>query len=95
MISKMGWCELNCTLCSQVCPTGAIREISIVEKLGIGPFESKGPVKTGTAFYNQGRCCPGRWIPVAWSAKKFARSAPKPSSPVTWRSPTAGERPSS
>ena len=28
MISKMGWCELNCTLCSQVCPTGAIREIS-------------------------------------------------------------------
>jgi formate hydrogenlyase subunit 6/NADH:ubiquinone oxidoreductase subunit I len=58
MISKMGWCELNCTLCSQVCPTGAIREISIAEKLGIGPFEAKGPVKTGTAFYNQGRCLP-------------------------------------
>jgi polyferredoxin len=58
MISKMGWCELNCTLCSQVCPTGAIREISIAEKLGAGPFESKGPVKTGTAFYNRGRCLP-------------------------------------
>ena len=58
MISKMGWCELNCTLCSQVCPTGAIREISIAEKLGVGPFEAKGPVKTGTAFYNQGRCLP-------------------------------------
>ncbi len=58
MISKMGWCELNCTLCSQVCPTGAIREISIVEKLGVGPFEGKGPIKTGTAFYNQGRCLP-------------------------------------
>ncbi len=58
MISKMGWCELNCTLCSQVCPTGAIREISIVEKLGVGPFEHKGPIKTGTAFYNQGRCLP-------------------------------------
>jgi polyferredoxin len=58
MISKMGWCELNCTLCSQVCPTGAIREISIVEKLGIGPFEGKGPIKTGTAFYNHGRCLP-------------------------------------
>ena len=58
MISKMGWCELNCTLCSQVCPTGAIREISIAEKLGTGPFEAKGPVKTGTAFYNQGRCLP-------------------------------------
>ncbi len=36
MVSKMGWCELNCTLCSQVCPTGAIREISIAEKLGVG-----------------------------------------------------------
>ena len=58
MISKMGWCELNCTLCSQVCPTGAIREISIAEKLGIGPFEGKGPIKTGTAFYNRGRCLP-------------------------------------
>ncbi len=58
MISKMGWCELNCTLCSQVCPTGAIREISIAEKLGTGPFAAKGPIKTGTAFYNQGRCLP-------------------------------------
>ena len=58
MISKMGWCELNCTLCSQVCPTGAIREISIAEKLGVGPFEAVGPIKTGTAFYNQGRCLP-------------------------------------
>ena len=58
MISKMGWCELNCTLCSQVCPTGAIREISIAEKLGTGPFEAQGPIKTGTAFYNRGRCLP-------------------------------------
>ncbi len=58
MVSKMGWCELNCTLCSQVCPTGAIREISIAEKLGVGPFEAHGPIKTGTAFYNRGRCLP-------------------------------------
>ena len=58
MISKMGWCELNCTLCSQVCPTGAIREISIAEKLGVGPFEAEGPIKTGTAFYDKGRCLP-------------------------------------
>jgi formate hydrogenlyase subunit 6/NADH:ubiquinone oxidoreductase subunit I len=58
MVSKMGWCELNCTLCSQVCPTGAIREISIAEKLGAGPYEKVGPIKTGTAFYNQGRCLP-------------------------------------
>jgi polyferredoxin len=58
MISKMGWCELNCTLCSQVCPTGAIRELTIEEKLGVGAYASAGPVKTGTAFYNHGRCLP-------------------------------------
>ncbi|ADV61227.1 4Fe-4S ferredoxin iron-sulfur binding domain protein [Isosphaera pallida ATCC 43644] len=58
MVSKMGWCEYNCTLCSQVCPTGAIREISIEEKLGVGRFEAQGPIKVGTAFYNHGRCLP-------------------------------------
>lgn len=58
LMFKMGWCELNCTLCSQVCPTGAIREISIAEKLGASPFEAAGPVKLGTAFYDQGRCLP-------------------------------------
>ena len=43
MISKMGWCELNCTLCSQVCPTGAIRRnLRIAEKLGVGPFRVQG-----------------------------------------------------
>jgi formate hydrogenlyase subunit 6/NADH:ubiquinone oxidoreductase subunit I len=24
----------------------------------VGPFETKGPIKTGTAFYNHGRCLP-------------------------------------
>jgi formate hydrogenlyase subunit 6/NADH:ubiquinone oxidoreductase subunit I len=58
MNMKMGYCELNCTLCGQVCPTGAIQKISIAQKLGIGEFTDLGPVKTGTAFFDQGRCLP-------------------------------------
>jgi len=58
MNMRIGYCELNCTLCGQVCPTGAIQKISISQKLGIGEFTDLGPVKTGTAFYDRGRCLP-------------------------------------
>ncbi len=55
---KLGYCELNCTLCGQACPTGAIQRISIEEKTGVGKFAEQGPVKLGTAFYDHGRCLP-------------------------------------
>jgi polyferredoxin len=55
---KTGFCQLNCTLCSEVCPTGAIQKISLAEKLGLGPYVDQGPIRLGTAFFNQGRCLP-------------------------------------
>jgi polyferredoxin len=55
---KMGFCDLNCTLCGQACPTGAIQRITIEEKLGLGDNAANGPVKLGTAFYDRGRCLP-------------------------------------
>jgi len=55
---KVGYCELNCTLCGQVCPTGAIQRITIEEKNGLGDFTAQGPVRIGTAFYDHGRCLP-------------------------------------
>jgi formate hydrogenlyase subunit 6/NADH:ubiquinone oxidoreductase subunit I len=55
---KLGYCELNCTMCSQVCPTGAIQRISIEEKTGVGTFAAEGPIRLGTAFYDHGRCLP-------------------------------------
>ncbi len=58
MNMRMGYCELNCTLCGQVCPTGAIQRISIEQKRGLGAFADLGRVKTGTAFYDRGRCLP-------------------------------------
>ncbi len=56
LINKLGYCEHHCTLCGQACPTGAIRRISVEEKVGAPPFEK--PIKLGTAFYDHGRCLP-------------------------------------
>jgi polyferredoxin len=55
---KTGFCQLNCTLCSEVCPTGAIQKISLAQKLGLGEHVDQGPIRLGTAFFNQGRCLP-------------------------------------
>jgi MauM/NapG family ferredoxin protein len=54
--NRIGYCEQNCILCGQVCPTGAIRSITVQEKVGAAPFEQ--PMKLGTAFYDHGRCLP-------------------------------------
>jgi ferredoxin len=54
----IGHCQLKCTLCSEVCPTGAIRKVTVEEKLGKGDFETQGPIRLGTAFYDIGRCLP-------------------------------------
>lgn len=55
---RIGHCQLKCTLCSEVRPTGAIRRISVAEKLGAGPYAEQGPVRLGTAFFDVGRCLP-------------------------------------
>ncbi len=51
-------CQLHCIACSTVCPTAAIRPISLDEKLGRGAFASAGPIRLGTAFVDRGRCLP-------------------------------------
>jgi len=45
----VGYCEYYCSLCSQVCPTGAIKELTIEEKI---------KVRIGTAWVNKSRCLP-------------------------------------
>jgi ferredoxin len=49
LVPKIGYCEYYCSLCSQVCPTGAIKELTIPEKT---------TVKIGTAWVNKNRCIP-------------------------------------
>lgn len=51
LIMIQGYCEYTCTLCGSVCPTGAIKEISVKEKIGR-------PVSIGSAYIDRGRCLP-------------------------------------
>ena len=49
LIADIGYCEYNCTLCSQVCPTGAIKKI---------PLAKKQTLKLGIAKINRETCLP-------------------------------------
>lgn len=49
LVPKIGYCEFYCSLCTQVCPTGAIKELTVPEKT---------TVKIGTAWINKNRCIP-------------------------------------
>lgn len=49
LAARTGYCEFNCTLCGQVCPTGAIRELSM---------EDKHKVKIGHAWFDKNTCLP-------------------------------------
>ncbi len=49
LISRIGYCEYNCTLCGQVCPSGAIRHLSRTEKHR---------TIIGRAQFDRNRCLP-------------------------------------
>ena len=49
LVPRIGYCEYYCSLCTQVCPTGAIEELKIPEKT---------KVRIGTAWVNKNRCIP-------------------------------------
>ncbi|MBN1380128.1 MAG: 4Fe-4S binding protein [Deltaproteobacteria bacterium] len=49
LVPRIGYCEYNCTLCGQVCPTGAIKKLSLKEKRDI---------KIGLAMIDKSRCLP-------------------------------------
>jgi len=49
LIPRIGYCEYQCTLCGQVCPTGAIRRLSPSRKQEIA---------IGRAYLDRNRCLP-------------------------------------
>ncbi|MEW5993314.1 MAG: 4Fe-4S binding protein [Candidatus Zixiibacteriota bacterium] len=55
LIARIGYCEPTCTLCGQVCPTGAITELTLKQKVG---DRQTPPNRIGTAFVDRGRCLP-------------------------------------
>jgi len=56
LVPRIGYCEQLCTLCGEVCPTGAIHQLTLTEKLKQPPHDE--PVHIGTAFFDRGRCLP-------------------------------------
>jgi MauM/NapG family ferredoxin protein len=49
LVPRIGYCEFNCTLCGQVCPTDAIEQLEP---------EVKKKRKIGLAFIDRNRCLP-------------------------------------
>ncbi len=49
IVPRIGACAFNCTLCGQVCPSGAIKELSLKEKHTF---------VIGKAFFDKNRCIP-------------------------------------
>lgn len=49
LVPRLGYCEYNCSLCGQVCPTGAIPRL---------PLESKQKAVIGLAVFDRNHCLP-------------------------------------
>ena len=51
-------CQRGCIACGNLCPTAAIRPISLAERLGKDTFADQGPIRIGMAFVDRSRCLP-------------------------------------
>ena len=47
LVPRIGYCEFNCTLCSGVCPTGALKKLNLDQKHGF---------VMGHAFFDKNKC---------------------------------------
>lgn len=78
LVPRIGYCEPTCVLCSQVCPTGAIWEITQAEKLGQSQNgSSAAPIRIGTAFYDRGRCLPWAMARECIVCEEWCPTSPK------------------
>ena len=78
VVPRIGYCESSCVLCSEVCPTGAIWEITAKEK----GWEARGSndakaVRLGTAFYDRGRCLPWAMATPCIVCEEWCPTSPK------------------
>jgi ferredoxin len=80
LVPRMGYCEYRCTLCGQVCPTGAIKRLSI---------EKKAKVKIGLAMLDKNRCLP--WA-HARACIVCEEVCPTPKKAIWFREETVSDR---
>jgi ferredoxin len=77
VVAHAGYCEASCVLCSQVCPTGAIWEITAKEKGWVGGSGDTKPIRLGTAFYDRGRCLPWAMATDCIVCEEWCPTSPK------------------
>jgi polyferredoxin len=78
LVPRLGYCETSCVLCSQVCPTGAIWEITAKEKgWAVDISTAAKPVRLGTAFYDRGRCLPWAMATDCIVCEEWCPTSPK------------------
>jgi polyferredoxin len=81
LVPRVGYCEPSCTLCGQVCPTGAIWEFTSKEKAWVGvpsgPGADARPIRLGTAFYDRGRCLPWAMATDCIVCEEWCPTSPK------------------
>lgn len=78
LVPRIGYCETSCVLCSQVCPTGAIWEITAKEKgWSVDVAGAKKPIRLGTAFYDRGRCLPWAMATDCIVCEEWCPTSPK------------------
>jgi len=74
LIARIGYCEPTCTLCGQVCPTGAIVELTQKQKVG---DKETPPNRIGTAFVDRGRCLPWAMAKPCIVCEEWCPTSPK------------------
>jgi len=78
LVPRIGYCETSCVLCSQVCPTGAIWEITAKEKgWSVDVARADKPLRLGTAFYDRGRCLPWAMATECIVCEEWCPTSPK------------------
>ena len=78
LVPRIGYCETSCVLCSQVCPTGAIWEITSKEKgWSTESTAASKPIRLGTAFYDRGRCLPWAMASDCIVCEEWCPTSPK------------------
>jgi polyferredoxin/formate hydrogenlyase subunit 6/NADH:ubiquinone oxidoreductase subunit I len=70
LIMTMGYCEYTCTLCTSVCPTGAIAELTAKRKI-------ETPVRIGSAYIDRGRCLPWNGNTACIVCEEHCPTSPK------------------
>jgi len=58
LVPRVGYCEPSCVVCCEVCPTGAIWQITPEQKGWVDGLGRGLPIRLGMASYDRGRCLP-------------------------------------